>query len=89
MADIRCGGSHIEIETDQSLDVDGNSYIQAVTVTIGTTSKDGTLIRQTNKLTLKTLTKVKTVLSLSLSLSLSLARAHSRARSLPTSLSLC
>ena len=85
MADIRCGGSHIEIETDQSLDVDGNSYIRAVVVTIGTTSKDGTLIRQTNKLTLKSLTKVKTSLSLSLSLSL----VHSLARSLPISLSLC
>ena len=71
MASIQCEGRQIEITADHALDVDELIYISGVTVTIGTTSKDSTVTYQTNTLTLRKLTSVRTALSLSLSLSLS------------------
>ena len=59
MAQIQCNGNPIDVDTDYSLDVDGLAYVSGVTVKIGTTRKDGTLIYQTNKLTLQKLTRVK------------------------------
>ena len=59
MAQIQCNGNPIDVDTDYSLDVDGHAYISGVTVKIGTTRKDGTLIYQINKLTLQKLTRVK------------------------------
>lgn len=59
MAQIQCNANPIDIDTDYSLDVDGLAYVSGVTVKIGTTRKDGTLIYQTNKLTLQKLTRVK------------------------------
>ena len=63
MASIQCEGRQIEITADHALDVDELIYISGVTVTIGTTSKDGTVIYQTNKLTLRNLTSVRTALT--------------------------
>ena len=59
MAQIQCNGNPIDVDTDYSLDVDGHAYVSGVTVKIGKTKKDGTLIYQTNKLTLQKLTRVK------------------------------
>ena len=58
MANVRCDGSQIEVDADYSLDVDGLMYIWGVTVTIGTTNQDGTVVYQSNKLTLTKLKKV-------------------------------
>ena len=58
MANVRCDGSQIEVDADYSLDVDRLMYIRGVTVTIGTTNQDGTVVYQTNKLTLTKLKKV-------------------------------
>ena len=58
MANVQCDGSQIEVDADYSLDVDGLMYIRGVTVTIGTTNQDGTVVYQTNKLTLKKLKMV-------------------------------
>ena len=77
MASIQCEGRQIEITTDHALDVDDLIYISGVTVTIGTTSKDSTVTYQTNTLTLRKLTSVRTALSLSFSLSFSLSLSHS------------
>jgi len=59
MAQIQCDGNPVDVDIDHSLDVDGHAYVSGVTVKIGTTKKDGTLIYQTNKLTLQKLTRVK------------------------------
>ena len=59
MAQIQCNGNPIDVDTDYSLDVDGHAYISGITVRIGTTNKDGTLIYQTNKLTYQKLKRVK------------------------------
>ena len=59
MAQIQCNGNPIDVDIDYSLDVDGHAYVSGVTVKIGTTRKDGTLIYQINKLTLQKLTRVK------------------------------
>ena len=77
MTKIQCNGNPLDVNTDYSLDVDGHAYVSGVTVKIGTTRKDGTLIYQTNKLTLQELTRVKRLFHVSLyapppSLSLSL-----------------
>ena len=66
MAQIQCNGNPIDVDTDYSLDVDGHAYISGVTVKIGTTRKDGTLIYQINKLTLQKLTRVNNLSNLSL-----------------------
>ena len=44
MANFQCEGRQIEVDTDHSLDVDGFVYISGVTVTIGKTNKDLSLI---------------------------------------------
>ena len=59
MANVQCDGSQIEVDADYSLDVDGLMYIRGVTVTIGTTNPDGTVVYQTNKLPLKKLKRVR------------------------------
>ena len=62
MANFRCEGKQIEIFTDHALDVGNYVYVNGITVMISTTNDNGTVTyqTQTNKLTLKKLTGVRT-----------------------------